>query len=222
MDSLRVWSFIPRIFATISFALSLTVLLDCRFVYLDLGHYENGTASVTTETLRFGLYWYENIVTSGTDNNITITTDGTCVRYPDWLEISASFKAARAFAILTVILGGWMACIMWFKYCCRFLCLCCSDHLVIFNFVLLLPLFQGLAMMFYRDVCSLKLSEPPLSNVLIVDDPYYPEGHEIDCGLGAKGLYYPFSIALWILSGLLFWWIKPRTSDDFSFFTFSG
>jgi len=218
------------------------------------------TIATTDVRFNFGLFQYEDVnitrTTTGTfasrnpavatvdaafdaafllDNNVTIRSSGNrCTPYPPGYAISPGFKAARACAMVAVIVGAWMTCLLWFGFCCPFLFLCFSDAFIIFSFLVLLPVVQGLTMMFYSSVCNYKLSEEPLAFLLfdkamgqnetatllnIWNDPTRTTLTSSDCGIAGRGAFYPISIVLWILCGLLFLVIKPKSSDHLNFFS---
>lgn len=255
LKSLRVYAIIPRIFSVIAFALSLTVLLDCRLIRLQRTFVatSNATSSATAAaatafgaeaTLYFGLYQYaspiqltlangttvpvhdlyhqtpswESLTNNFTQNFTVAPSDASCVRYPTdgTYNLSSDQGAARAFAILACVLGGLMMFLLWFKCCCGFLCsYVCPDLLVSLILLVLLPAVQGLAMVFDDQVChfqALGLEEA------VRDAGWIVHVDHRECGVDRRGLYYPFSIVLWITCGVLFTCIKPRREDDLPYF----
>ena len=75
-------SYLPCLFATSAFVLSCFAGASCRFV-----EFASGPAA-----LKFG-FWYAD-------------TAGSCVLYPISFEVDSTLKAARAFNIIAVVLGG--------------------------------------------------------------------------------------------------------------------
>jgi hypothetical protein len=247
---------IPRVFSLIAFALSLTVLLDCRLLRLqqDFVAVNNATSTSTNDAstsendtkafgaqakFYFGLYQYaaplqvdyENgtqytvrdlfndydpFNVSFTSNLTVVPTESQCTRYPSGYEVPPEHKAARAFAVTAVVLGGLMMLVLWAECCCRFLCShLCPNLLVSATLLIVLPVVQGLAMVFDDQVCSfnpLGLSEKATSEGWTVVTNNY------SCGVDRRGLFYPASIILWIICGVLFTCIKPRAEDDLPYF----
>ena len=226
--SLRAWSVIPCLTGTIAWIVSLILLLDCRFLFLELIP-TNLTQISHADILKFGLFAYQafEVVPGNTSAATNKTVAGAnmtydiysepdeCVGYPENFPIPRSFATSRACATVAVVLGGWMNFILWCIFCCRFFCLMCPDVLVIFNFLLTLPLMQGLAMTFSQEVCNFHFSQPPLS---LLNGTLAELNGNFSCGISRQGLSYPFSIVLWIVTGLLFAFLRPRNKDDFTFF----
>lgn len=184
---------------------------------------------------RFGLFYYQDLQTipvnyfqdlnrTGIPNgNVTVFSSGFCQAYPDDIQFSSAARGGRACAIAAVALGGWLALILWSSYCCRFLCLCCPDFLVILNLLLILPVLQGLSYTFSLDVCRRGevSSQAPLEMLLpwLTNETLYQDSVDyVSCSIPKTGFYYPLSIILWITSGLLYLLIKPRSYDDLNFF----
>jgi hypothetical protein len=241
-----VYAVIPRIFSVIAFALSLTVLLDCRllrlqqdFVATKFDNETNETATVGNQAkFYFGLYQYAAPLLVDYDdgsrvtiydafneplnvtlrNNLTVMPkQGHCAPYPEDFEVTPEHKAARAFAVTAVILGAFMMIVLWFECCCLFLCsVLCPSVLVSATLLIVLPVVQGLAMLFDDQVCSFSpISQSEQKAIqqgwTVVTDTY-------TCGVDRRGGYYPASIALWIICGVLFTCIKPRAEDDLPYF----
>jgi hypothetical protein len=236
-----VYAVIPRIFSVIAFALSLTVLLDCRLLRLQ----QSFVATKLNETygeqakFYFGLYQYagpleveygngsritiydafNDQLSATLKQNVTVEPEqGHCTPYPEDYEVTPEHKAARAFAVTAVILGGFMMIVLWFECCCLLVCsVLCPNVLVSATLLIVLPVVQGLAMIFDDQVCSFTLVSQ--SEKKAIEEGWTIVTDDYSCGVDRRGAYYPASIALWIICGILFTCIKPRAEDDLPYFS---
>jgi hypothetical protein len=223
--SLLSWSILPRIFGTTAWGISLVVLFDCHFLFLDF--YTQGTAAV--ERLYFGLFYHEryvllnhtNLGANGNESYVTLQPFHTCGGYntSEGYTLSSAFVLARTCAILAVVLGGLMSWALWLMYCCRFICMCVPDVAIAFGFIVLLPLFQGLTYLFVNDICNKYLHESDLASLQFAisvnsSDAHGGQMRSKSCGLSSYGVYYPISVVLWMTTGILFLYLRPKKKSD--------
>lgn len=217
-----MWSIVPRLTGTFAWSIAVAFLFDCRFIYLDFYQLavSNTTEPIYAEPLRFGLLSYAAIQMSHYEqdnaSNWTIHNTDECLRYSDHLASTKEFATAQLCAIVTVVLGGVLSWMLWVMYCCRFVCLCIPSIIISFGFLVVLPVLQGTTILMVRTVCTYRLDEPPLQELFQEQTPQFEyTQQQSTCGMSSLyGLYYPVSIAMWIITGLLFLVIRPKTDND--------
>jgi hypothetical protein len=219
--SLLVWSIVPRLTGTFAWSIAVAFLFDCRFIYLDFYQLavSNTTEPIYAEPLRFGLLSHAAIQMTHNQHdaasNWTIYNAEECLRYSTNLAATKEFATAQVCAIVTVVLGGILSWMLWIMYCCRFVCLCIPSIMISLGFLLVLPVLQGISIFMLRTICTYRLDEPPLQD-LLQQAPNFEYTQQLStCGMSSLyGLYYPVSIAMWIITGLLFLGIRPRKDND--------
>jgi hypothetical protein len=203
-----------------------------EFVLINL---TNTSQHVVAEPLRFGLLSHAAIemtynytsklsgqhyhpASSNTTDFWTLHNTHECVRYDDQLQSTQEFATAQLCAIVCVVLGGILSWMMWIMYCCRFVCLCIPSIIISLGFLVVLPVLQGTTLFMVRQVCHYRLDEPPLQDLVrYAPADFQYARQESTCGMSSLyGLYYPVSIALWIVTGILFLAIRPKKDNDLS------
>jgi hypothetical protein len=217
---------------TFAWSTAVAFLFDCRFVYLDfdtlIATTNQTSVTITASPLRFGLLSHAAIAltrqidnATSSNNNWTLDNiDGQCLRYSDKLASTQDFATAQLCAIVCVVLGGLLTWMLWIMYCCRFVCLCIPSIIISLGFLVVLPVLQANTMLMLKTVCQYRLDEPPLLDLVqqdsqstAVEFEYLQQ--ESTCGMSSLyGLYYPVSIFMWVLTGLLFLAIRPRKNSD--------
>lgn len=112
------YSFLPSIFVTVAFILSVCAHAVCDFtertVTLEL-NYANAAAPAQNQTFlsytRGISFWaYEGVG----------EYEGICLQYPDDFERDAAWKAGQAFGIMSSVIGGLTMIALWFASCVPF------------------------------------------------------------------------------------------------------
>jgi hypothetical protein len=154
-------------------------------------------------SLHFGI-WYQRqteVESIEVGDNVRVVVRNTCVDYPGSIDIDSSWKTARAFSVMALLIGGLVTFALVLAPCAysyagkgRW------QSLAIFCLVVL-PLFQGLTfLLFQSDAC---LENPVVSNIRNTEDQqqgldFYPDECEWDAGSSAN----VSAAVLWFVAGL--------------------
>lgn len=103
--------------------------------------------------------WYQQETVLQSRTNIDGTTyyfvRDVCTDFSGPVDIDSKWKAVRAFSIITPIIAGLLTCLLFFNNCSYYL----SDgswNKVMFMFLILIPLFQGLSFLLLdSNACNL-------------------------------------------------------------------
>jgi len=144
----------------------------------------------------FGLFSAPRTTTVSVDvDAATVYIGQQCFTYSDDIELDASWKSARAFAIISIILGTFITIILWFVPCMPDM----FGGSVWKGFtgatLVLMPLVQGLTMLLLTsDVCT----DNPVLNVLKLS-AFYND----DCSM-SEGTYMSIvSTVSWFITGAM-------------------
>uniref|UniRef100_A0A7S2K978 Uncharacterized protein n=1 Tax=Leptocylindrus danicus TaxID=163516 RepID=A0A7S2K978_9STRA len=115
------WSFLPSIFVTVAFILSVCAHAVCDFtertVTLELNGTMNSGAVITAQNQTFlsfsrgvGFWSYEGVG----------DYQGICLQYPDNFDRDSAWKAGQAFGVMSSVIGGLTMIALWFASCVPF------------------------------------------------------------------------------------------------------
>jgi len=198
------------LFSTLALTLSCFSSFWCESVGFppDLLTSNENSATLTIQgsnsphpTLRFGLFSYLKVDQTTQDSKSnglllptynTIVRD-TCQRY-DWdvMDVDPPWRIARFFAILVTVLGLLGTFMVWVRpsYTGS------ANALMTLNFLILLPIFQGLTLLVVQSsLCT----DNPLVELNIGDEA---GTYDAECKLDMGSHINLISICLWFLTGL--------------------
>jgi len=170
--------------------------------------------SIDLRHLHFGP-WYQlqreiRDIEFESGQGFTVYTSDSCVDWGFDPEIDTKWKAARAFTILTVVVGTLLTTIVAMADCFR------PEHIaplwkpISMCFLIVLPLFQGLTFLIFRsDACEDNVVANGISNFLQnrtnTTEPFYEDECEWDEGSSANVA----SIIGWFLAGISMYAFNP-------------
>lgn len=190
--------FIPAIFATLAFAMGLSANLWCETIKFDPTVTSDAVDSDYYDSLSFGV-WYQQkwVVEDAFPNRVRVSQQ--CVQYPDQVSFDSKWKTAKAFSIITPVIGGFLLFFLWLSPC-----LYIGDRFwkqagVIF--ILFLTPFQGLTLLFIdSDACK--------DNIMIPSDGLsyeYPEECSWDWGTRVNIA----AVVFWFVTGCILMVVSP-------------
>mmetsp|Transcript_315 Transcript_315/g.642 ORF Transcript_315/g.642 Transcript_315/m.642 type:complete len:226 (-) Transcript_315:193-870(-) len=96
-----ILTLLPAVFATTAFFCSLYGGMWCKFL-----QFQSSSPSNSNDiTLHFGIWYYQgwSIVDTSSQGLVVLES---CHDYPEYMTVDTNWKAARAFSIISLVLGG--------------------------------------------------------------------------------------------------------------------
>ena len=190
MNKPRLTFSLSAIVACTALILSWVGYVQCQFI-----KFESDISTGGTIAIQFGIWYHQNMsVVKEDDGDVFIYT--ACSSYPDSVDIDASWKAARAFAVMGLIVGT-----IFFIINIVAACYPPDDSKVIVGPGLVLSsLFTGLSLLFLQsNACNNNMMVQELSDPSSpVKDIPFPESCSISTGakciISATLLYFVASV----------------------------
>jgi hypothetical protein len=102
-------AYIPILFATGAFFMGLLGNLYCETIAFD--------STTGSDALTFGVWYYKGYQTETLQPNDRVVTTETCFQYPSGTYFDAKWNTAKAFTIITAIIGGLVLFWSWMAPC---------------------------------------------------------------------------------------------------------
>jgi hypothetical protein len=190
-------AFIPILFATGAFFMGLLGNLYCETI-----GFESTTGS---DTLTLGVWYYKGFETVTLEPNNRVVTTETCFQYPSGTYFDAKWKTAKAFSIMTAIIGGLVLFWSWLSPCWY------VDEArwkkIGMAFVVM-ALFQGLTLLL---LSSNACNDNELIGVLAQDGFGYKE----ECSFAWGTKINIAAVVFWLVAGVtMLTLIKPPTRPE--------
>ncbi|EEC47786.1 predicted protein [Phaeodactylum tricornutum CCAP 1055/1] len=114
-----VYSLIPTVLTSMAWLASI-FQDNCGFARLSGDIVADMTSSTEVPWLEVGFTAFREPRHNMQTNQWEVVYTGTCLPYPDVVEIDLIWKTSKAFAFLALVLGGGGTFFLWFSTCCVF------------------------------------------------------------------------------------------------------
>jgi hypothetical protein len=182
---------LPAVLASFAFMLSFVSSFWCesiKFTALE--------RSEDLPTIRAGIWYLQDTEEQEIAGKFVVRE--VCVDYPSGTDLDSKWKTARAFTIITPVIGGILTVVLWIAPCLYFL----DDskwRSIAFLFIVVITFFQGLTFIFFQSVAC---TDSPIL-VYLGATALYDNECEWDSGSTAN----VFSTVLWFCAGHAMMWL---------------
>lgn len=197
--------FLPALVATMAFTTSALYTFWCDSIQFALQ--DSDADGDLFDELHFGPYYQKKAVYQETGNYITLQQ--TCVEWS--INEDGKLKTVRALAIITLIIGGLLAIILWFRPCLAGRISRQQWQAVAAIYIILLTPMQALTfLLFDSNACR----DNPVVAQLEEQAGRVGDLYESDCAWDQGSTANVFGAALWLGTGLAMLWVgEPQRPD---------
>jgi hypothetical protein len=197
--------FVPPVIASFAAMTSALASFWCQTIKFTplVPNNSNGNITIVSDPVQVGM-WYRQETQWNTINGYLISRS-VCVDYASQSDIDSPWKTARAFSIMSLVIGGLITVLLWLTPCLMSISLAHWQLCIVL--LILVTLFQGLTfMIFQSDLCSdnsIALTGLPSQSQNLFEDEC-----EWDDGTTANVI----STVLWFLTALFMMYLKGPPS----------